>query len=63
MFGFDSGSSHAAVLEQHDELAWPADLYLKGVTNIEVGSSHLCSLLATKVNGALQGSPDPWFCS
>ncbi|MBP2661347.1 MAG: Isoleucyl-tRNA synthetase, partial [Firmicutes bacterium] len=27
---FDSGSSHAAVLEQHDELAWPADLYLEG---------------------------------
>ncbi|WP_439651934.1 isoleucine--tRNA ligase [Pelosinus baikalensis] len=27
---FDSGSSHAAVLEQHDELVWPADLYLEG---------------------------------
>lgn len=27
---FDSGSSHAAVLEQHEELAWPADLYLEG---------------------------------
>lgn len=27
---FDSGSSHAAVLEQHDELSWPADLYLEG---------------------------------
>ncbi len=27
---FDSGSSHAAVLEERDELAWPADLYLEG---------------------------------
>lgn len=27
---FDSGSSHAAVLEERDELACPADLYLEG---------------------------------
>ena len=27
---FDSGSSHAAVLEQREELHWPADLYLEG---------------------------------
>ena len=27
---FDSGSSHAAVLEERDELAYPADLYLEG---------------------------------
>lgn len=27
---FDSGSSHAAVLEQWPELCWPADLYLEG---------------------------------
>lgn len=27
---FDSGSSHASVLEQRPELAWPADLYLEG---------------------------------
>ncbi|MHB1127866.1 MAG: isoleucine--tRNA ligase [Bacillota bacterium] len=27
---FDSGSSHAAVLEQHRDLSWPADLYLEG---------------------------------
>lgn len=27
---FDSGSSHAAVLETRDELTWPADLYLEG---------------------------------
>lgn len=27
---FDSGSSHAAVLEQHKNLQWPADLYLEG---------------------------------
>lgn len=27
---FDSGSSHAAVLEERAELQWPADLYLEG---------------------------------
>lgn len=27
---FDSGSSHVAVLEQRDNLSWPADLYLEG---------------------------------
>jgi isoleucyl-tRNA synthetase len=27
---FDSGSSHAAVLETRDALQWPADLYLEG---------------------------------
>jgi isoleucyl-tRNA synthetase len=27
---FDSGSSHAAVCEQHPELTWPAALYLEG---------------------------------
>jgi len=27
---FESGSSHAAVLETHPDLSWPADLYLEG---------------------------------
>ncbi|MBP2644153.1 MAG: Isoleucyl-tRNA synthetase [Firmicutes bacterium] len=27
---FDSGSSHVAVLEEREELGWPADLYLEG---------------------------------
>ncbi|MDR3564891.1 MAG: isoleucine--tRNA ligase [Negativicutes bacterium] len=27
---FDSGSSHAAVLEERPELKWPADMYLEG---------------------------------
>ena len=27
---FDSGSTHAFVLEDRDDLAWPADLYLEG---------------------------------
>ena len=27
---FDSGSTHAAVLEERDELGWPADLYMEG---------------------------------
>ncbi len=27
---FDSGSSHVAVLEERDDLTWPADMYLEG---------------------------------
>lgn len=27
---FDSGSSHIAVCENHEDLSWPADLYLEG---------------------------------
>src|SRR5690606_40310718 len=27
---FDSGSSHAAVLDERPELRWPADMYLEG---------------------------------
>ena len=27
---FDSGVTHACVLEQRDGLSWPADLYLEG---------------------------------
>jgi len=27
---FDSGSSHEAVLPRHEELTWPADMYLEG---------------------------------
>ena len=27
---FDSGSSHIAVCDNHDDLSWPADLYLEG---------------------------------
>ena len=27
---FNSGSTHAFVLEDRDDLAWPADLYLEG---------------------------------
>lgn len=27
---FDSGSSHVAVMEEREDLAWPADLYLEG---------------------------------
>ena len=30
MFGFDSGSSHEAVLRQRPELTFPADMYLEG---------------------------------
>ena len=27
---FDSGSTHAFVLEKRDDLKWPADMYLEG---------------------------------
>ena len=42
MFGSDSGSTHAFVLEAREDLQSPADLYLEGQTSIVVGSIHLC---------------------
>jgi isoleucyl-tRNA synthetase len=46
---FDSGSSHAAVLETHPDLTWPADLYLEG-TDQHRGwfNSSLSTAVATK---------------
>jgi isoleucyl-tRNA synthetase len=50
---FDSGSSHAAVLERRKELKWPADMYLEGsdqhrgwfqasfLSPVEQGEEHL----------------------
>lgn len=46
---FDSGSSHAAVLEQHPELRWPADLYLEGSDQHRGWfNSSLCTAVATR---------------
>lgn len=46
---FDSGSSHAAVLEQRKELAFPADLYLEGADQYRGWfQSSLLTSVATK---------------
>lgn len=46
---FDSGSSHAAVLEQRDYLKWPADLYLEGADQYRGWfQSSLLTSVATK---------------
>jgi isoleucyl-tRNA synthetase len=39
---FDSGVSHAAVLEERDYLTWPADLYLEG-SDQHRGWFHSCA--------------------
>jgi isoleucyl-tRNA synthetase len=48
---FDSGVSHAAVLEVRDELNWPADLYLEG-TDQHRGWFHSSLLTAVGTRGA-----------
>ena len=46
---FDSGSTHAAVLEMRDELKWPADLYLEGADQYRGWfQSSLLTSVATK---------------
>lgn len=46
---FDSGSSHAAVLEQREELRRPADLYLEGSDQHRGWfNSSLCTSVATR---------------
>ena len=43
---FDSGSTHAFVLEDRADLSSPADLYLEGRTSIVGGSIlHCCNLV------------------
>ena len=46
---FDSGSTHAFVLEDRDDLSSPADLYLEGSTSIAGGSIRHCCNLAQPV--------------
>jgi isoleucyl-tRNA synthetase len=48
---FDSGVSHAAVLEQREDLHWPADLYLEG-TDQHRGWFHSSLLTAVGTRGA-----------
>lgn len=48
---FDSGVSHAAVLEKSEELAWPADLYLEG-SDQHRGWFHSSLLTAVGTRGA-----------
>ncbi len=47
---FDSGSSHAAVLETYDGLSWPADLYLEGSDQYR-GWFHSSLLTAVATRG------------
>ncbi len=47
---FDSGVSHAAVLEARDQLRWPADLYLEG-TDQHRGWFHSSLLTAVGTRG------------
>ncbi len=48
---FDSGVSHAAVLEDRDDLCWPADLYLEG-SDQHRGWFHSALLTAVGTRGA-----------
>ncbi len=48
---FDSGVSHAAVLEDRDDLKWPADLYLEG-SDQHRGWFHSALLTAVGTRGA-----------
>lgn len=48
---FDSGVSHAAVLEQRSDLQWPADLYLEG-SDQHRGWFHSSLLTAVGTRGA-----------
>src|SRR5213593_3466640 len=48
---FDSGCSHAAVLETHPELRWPAELYLEG-SDQHRGWFHSSLLEAMATRGA-----------
>ncbi len=48
---FDSGVSHAAVLEERDYLSWPADLYLEG-SDQHRGWFHSALLTAVETRGA-----------
>lgn len=41
---FDSGSSHRGVLETRPELSFPADMYLEGSDQYQVGSTLLSQL-------------------
>lgn len=50
---FDSGSSHAAVLDERENLRWPADLYLEGADQYRGWfQSSLLTAVATGREGA-----------
>ena len=56
---FDSGTTHAAVLQQRGELAWPADLYLEGADQYR--GWFQSSLLTSVACG--QGAPYKAVCT
>ena len=51
---FDSGSTHFAVLEGNDNLAWPADLYLEGADQYR---GWFQSSLLTAIGAKDEGAP------
>jgi isoleucyl-tRNA synthetase len=53
---FDSGVSHAAVLEDRDYLQWPADLYLEG-SDQHRGWFHSALLTAVGTRGQAPTAP------
>ena len=59
---FDSGVSHAAVLERHPDLRWPADLYLEG-SDQHRGWFHTALLTAvgTREQAPYEVGLNPWL--
>ena len=59
---FDSGTSHAAVLEERPELSSPADLYLEGSDQHRGWfQSSLLASVGTRGMRPLPRRPDPWL--
>jgi len=53
---FDSGSTHAAVLEERPELTWPADLYMEGADQYRGWfQSSLLTSVATRGSAPYKG--------
>ena len=60
---FDSGSTHAFVLEKRDDLIWPASMYLEG-SDQHRGWFHSSLLESTGTRGRApyESIFDSWFC-
>jgi len=60
---FDSGVSHAAVLENDPLLTWPADLYLEGSDQHRGWFQSSLACFSRHTGGsALPDRPYPWIC-
>jgi len=58
---FDSGVTHACVLDKREQLMFPADLYLEGLTNIVAVSILIAGFNGHERCSALQSRFDAWF--